>query len=70
MLFSLTLRHRTPRALCRSVEKNTNSLVKGMILFDQGGGGRGGGNRSWSKSLPPVSRGPLVFSRETAKDFF
>ena len=50
-----TLRHRTLRALCRSVKKNTDSLVKGMILFDQGGGGRGGGKRSWLKVLPPVS---------------
>jgi len=61
MPFSPTLRHRTPRALCRSVEKNTDSLVKGMILFDQGEGGRGGGNRSWSKVLPPSVRGLLVF---------
>jgi hypothetical protein len=36
---SPTLPHRTPRALCGSVEKNTDSLVKGMLLFDQGGGG-------------------------------
>ena len=41
--------------------KNTDSLVKGMILFDQGGGGRGGGKRSWSKVLPPVSPWPLLF---------
>jgi len=42
MPFLPTLRHRTPRASCRSVEKNTDSLVKGMILFDQGGeGGEG-----------------------------
>ena len=50
-----TLRRCTPRALCRSVEKNTDSLVKGLILFDQGGGGRGRGKRSWLKVLPPVS---------------
>ena len=50
-----TLRRCTLRALCRSVKKNTDSLVKGMILFDQGGGGRGGGKRSWLKVLPPVS---------------
>jgi hypothetical protein len=42
--------------------KNTDSLVKGMILFDQGGGGRGGGKRSWSKVLPPVSPWSACFS--------
>ena len=37
-----TLPHCTPRALCGSIKKNTDSLVKGMILFDQGrGGGEG-----------------------------
>jgi len=41
MPFLTTLRHRTLRALCRSIEKNTDSLVKGMILFDQGGGREG-----------------------------
>jgi hypothetical protein len=53
---SQTLPHRTPCALCGSVKKNTDSLVKvkGMILFDQGGG-EGGGKRSCSKVLPPVS---------------
>ena len=55
-----TLPHRTPCALCGIVEKNTDSLVKGMILFDQGGGGRGGGKRSWPKALPPSVCGPLV----------
>ena len=68
MLFALTntgganimpnlpmLPHRTPRALCGSVEKNADSLVKGMTLCAQVGGGRGGGKRSWSKSRPPVS---------------
>jgi hypothetical protein len=43
MPISPRLPHRTPQALCGSIEKNTDSLVKGMILFDQGGGGRGGG---------------------------
>ncbi len=52
-----TLLHLTPRALCVSVEKNTDSLVKGMILFDHGGGGEvRAGKRS-----PPSVRGPLVF---------
>ena len=38
-----TLLHRTPCALCSSIEKNTDSLVKGMTLCAQGGGeGRGG----------------------------
>jgi len=31
-----------------ALRKNTDSLVKGMKLFDQGGGGRGGGKRSWT----------------------
>jgi hypothetical protein len=48
------------RALCRSVEKNTDSLVKGMILFDQGGGGRGGGKGHGRKCSPPSVPGPLV----------
>jgi len=39
MQISPTLRHHTTRALCRSVKKNTDSLVKGIISFDQGGGG-------------------------------
>ena len=42
--------------------KNTDSLVKGMIMVDQGGGGRGGGERSWSKVLPPVSLWSACFS--------
>ena len=42
--------------------KNTDSLVKGMILFDQGGGGRGGGKRSWSKVLPVFSPRSACFS--------
>jgi hypothetical protein len=41
--------------LCGSVDKNADSLVKGMTLCAQVGRGRGGGKRSWSKSLPPVS---------------
>jgi len=32
----MTLPHCTPRALCGCVKKNNDSLVKGMILFDQG----------------------------------
>ena len=69
MPISPTLRHRTPRALCHSVETNTDSLVKGMILFDQGGGGgRGGGKRSWSKALPPVS--PLSVALFWRRIFF
>jgi len=69
--------HRTPRALCGSDEKNTDSLVKGMILFDQRGGGRGGGERSWSKVLPPVSPWSaffrlflLLFARSIFSDIF
>ena len=74
---SPTLPYSTPRALCGSIEKNTDSLVKGMIFFDQGGGGRGGGKRSWSKALPPSVHGPLVsacfcllFVVVCAKNFF
>jgi hypothetical protein len=40
-----TLWHYTLRVLCRSVEKNPYSLVKGMISFDQGEGGGG----EWKK---------------------
>ena len=60
-LVSPTLRHRTPRALCHSVEKNIDSLVEGLIFLDQGGGGEGGGKRSWTKSLPPVSPLSVAF---------
>ena len=48
-----TLPHRTPRALCGGVKKNTNSLVKGMILCDQGGGGGGGGGKGHGQKRSP-----------------
>ena len=48
-----TLPHRTPRALCGSVEKNTDSLVRGMVLFDQGGGREGRGEKIMVESAPP-----------------
>jgi hypothetical protein len=66
-----TLPHRTPRALCGSVEKNTDSLVKRMTLCAQvgGGGGEGGKGRDRNRS-PPSVRGPLVFCCCCAKDFF
>jgi hypothetical protein len=68
-----TLPHRTPRALCGSVEKNTDSLVKGMILFDQGGGrGEGRGEKVMVESAPPcqsvVRLFPLVFFVVCARD--
>ena len=63
-----------PACIMSSIEKNADSLVKGMIFFDQKGGGRGGGNRSWSKLLPPVSLWSacyfLFFLVSFAKDFF
>ena len=48
--------------------KNTDSLVKAMILLDQGGGGRGGGKRSWTILLPPVS--PLSVALFWRRIFF
>ena len=47
--------HPTLPVLCGSIKKNMDSLVEGMILFDQrgGGGGRGGGKRSWTKMVLP-----------------
>ena len=57
-----TLRHPPLRASCRSVKKNTVSLVKGMILLAQGGGRGGeGGKGHGRKRSPPSVRGPLVF---------
>ena len=50
-----TLLHHTPRALCGSVEINTDSLVKGMILFDQGGEGEEGEKGHGRKALPSIS---------------
>ena len=60
----------SPRALCHSIKTNTDSPVKGMILFDQGGGGRGGGKRSWSKALPPVSPWSACFLLLFARRIF
>ena len=59
-----TLPHCTPHVLCSSVEKNTDSLVKGMILFDQGGeGGEGGEGEKGhgQKRSPPVSQWSACF---------
>jgi hypothetical protein len=71
------LPHHTPSALCGSVEKNTDSLVKGMILFDQGGGGRGGegrGDKVMVESAPPrqsmVRLFPVVVCARDCKCFF
>jgi hypothetical protein len=68
--------HRTPCALCGSIEKNMDSLVKGMILFDQGGRGRGGGGEGRGgkvmvgKRSPPSVRGPFVFCCCLREGFF
>ena len=45
LLILTMLMHRPPGALCGSVEKNADSLVKGMTLCAQVGEG-GGGERS------------------------
>ena len=50
-----TLPHRAPRALCGSIKKNTDSLVKGIILCDQEGGGEERGGKVMVESAPPVS---------------
>ena len=64
------LRHQPGRALCRSIEKNSDSLVKGMILFAQGEGG-GRGEKVMVKSAPPrQSVVRLFFVVVSAKDFF
>jgi len=65
---SPTLPHCTPRALCSSVQKNADSLVKEMTLCAQGGGG--GGKRSWSKSLPPISPWSACFLLLLREGFF
>ena len=63
-----TLRHQQGRVLCRSVKKNTDSLVKGMILFAQG---EGGGGKVMVESAPPrQSVVRLFFVVVSAKDFF
>ena len=70
MLILPMLLHHPLRALCRSVEKNTDSLVKGMILFDQGGRGRGGEKSHDQKRSPPSVRGPLAFCCCLHEGFF
>ena len=63
------LRHPPLRALCHSVKKNTDSLVKGMILFAQGGGLEG--DKVMVKSAPPhQSVVRLFFDVVCAKYFF
>ena len=69
MLILPTLRHHPLRALCRSIKKNTDSLVKGMILFDQGGGERRG-KRSSPKALPPISPWSVCFLLLFAQSIF
>ena len=64
-----TLPYRTPRALCSSVKKNTDSIVKGMLLFDQGGG-EGRGKESWSESAPPHQSVVCLFFVKDFSDFF
>jgi len=70
MPISPTLRHRTPRALCHNIETNTDSLVKGKILFAQEEGG-GGGEKVMVESAPPrQSVVRLFFDVVCAKYFF
>jgi len=60
---SPTLPHRTTCTLCGSIEKNADSLVKGMTLSlcaQVGGGGEGEKGHGKNRS-PPSVRGPLVF---------
>jgi len=63
------LLHRTQCALCGSVEKNAYSLVNGITLCAQVGGGEGGKGHGQNRP-PPSVRGPLVFCCCCAKDFF
>ena len=67
----LMLPHHTPRALCGGVKKNTDSPVKGMILFAQG---EGGGGKVMVESAPPVSPWSacflLLLVRRIFSDFF
>ena len=69
----LILRHSTPNTLCCSIERNTDSRFKGMVLFDQGGGGEGGGERGKGYDLNWCSRQSAVrlfYVVVCAKDVF
>ena len=73
MLILLTLWHHPLRALCRSVEKNTYSLVKGMILFDQGGGEARGKKVMVERAPPRQSEARLfllLFAQSIFSDVF
>jgi hypothetical protein len=71
MPISPTLPHCTPRALCGSIEKNIDSLVKGMTLFDQGGGGIGEREKGHGQRAPPrQSMVHLFFVVVCTKVFF
>jgi len=64
-----TLPHRTLRALCGSVEKKTDSLVKRMTLCAQVGGGGEGGKGHGQNRSPRQSVVHLFFVVVSAKDF-
>jgi hypothetical protein len=65
-----TLPHRTPCALCGSVEKNTDSLVKRMTLCAQVGGGKGRGKKVMIEIAPPVIPWSTCFLLLLRKGFF
>ena len=50
--------------------KNTDSLVKGMILLDEGGGKRGGGLKVFDENGAPVSPLSACFFWVRALGFF
>jgi len=50
--------------------KNTDSLVKGMILLDEGGGKRGGGIKVFDENGAPVSPLSACFFWVLALGFF
>ena len=51
-----------PACVMQQRRENTDSLVKGMILFDQGGEGGEGEKRVMVKSAPPPSVSGLLVS--------
>jgi hypothetical protein len=65
-----TLPHRTLHVLCSSIQKNTYSLVKGMISFDQGVGGEGRGKTLLWNMVLPTSPWPACFLMWYAQRMF
>ena len=70
MLILPTLLHCTPRAFWGSVEKNTDSLVKGMTLCAQGGGGEGRGKKVMVEIAPPRQSVVRLFLLLLREGFF